>query len=90
MRFEIDCGRATRMVFLATLIAFSTSARRSGRPGERDGRRSRGEAGGGAKVWAAKLGFMEPLESLEATADGSGAFAIEAGPGRLGGLRRPG
>ncbi|WP_406697279.1 carboxypeptidase regulatory-like domain-containing protein [Singulisphaera sp. Ch08] len=35
----------------------------------------------GAKVWAAKLSFMETRETHEATADDKGAFAIEAGPG---------
>ena len=43
-----------------------------------------GKPAAGAKVWVAKLGFMEPLEAREATADGSGAFAIEAGPGNWG------
>ena len=41
-----------------------------------------GKPAAGATVWTAKLGFMEPLESREATADASGTFAIEVGPGR--------
>ena len=40
-----------------------------------------GKPAAAAKVWAAKLGYLEPLEAREAVADGSGAFAIEVSPG---------
>ena len=40
-----------------------------------------GKPAAGAYVWAAKIGFMEPQEVREATADGSGAFVVEAGDG---------
>jgi hypothetical protein len=40
-----------------------------------------GKPAAGAKVWAAKLGFMEPLETHEAMADKMGTFLIEAEPG---------
>ena len=70
-----------RMVWLASLMALSAvglaeAGRVSGTVVDREGKPA-----AGAKVWAAKLGFMETLEAREATADGSGAFAIEAGAG---------
>src|SRR5262249_44391467 len=40
-----------------------------------------GKPAAGAIVWIAKLGYLEPLESRETTADGSGAFDIEVGDG---------
>lgn len=42
-----------------------------------------GKPAAGATVWAGKLGSMEPLDTREATADGSGAFVLEeVGTGR--------
>ena len=81
MFVRIESWRAIRMVGLASLLALSTSGlaeagRVSGTVLDREGKPAPG-----AKVWAAKLGFMEALEAHEATTDGSGAFAIEAGPG---------
>ena len=40
-----------------------------------------GKPASGAKVWAAKIALSEPQETREATADASGAFAVEAGDG---------
>ncbi len=78
---RIDSGRAARLVGLAALVALSVQGRAEagrvrGTVVDRDGKPA-----AGAKAWAGKLGFLEPLESREATADDSGAFAIEAGPG---------
>ena len=40
-----------------------------------------GKPAAGAKVWIAKLGYREPQETREATADASGSFSIAAEPG---------
>jgi hypothetical protein len=84
MRVQIGCVRATGMVCLAILIALSASGRAEagkvrGAVVDREGKPA-----AGAKVWTAKFGYLEPLEAHEATADGSGAFSIEAGPGAWG------
>ena len=49
-----------------------------------------GKPAAGANVWVAKLGYMEPQETHEATADGSGSFSLAVGVRRLGRLRRQG
>ena len=80
---RFNSGRMFRVTCLATLLALSpagwvvagqvrgtVSIDREGKPAV------------GARVWAAKLNFMETLQVREATVDGSGAFAIEVGPGR--------
>jgi Carboxypeptidase regulatory-like domain len=81
MGTRIDAGRAVRLACFAIIMAFlplshAEAGRVSGTVVDREGKPA-----AGAKVWAAKLGFMEPDASVEATSDGSGAFAIEAGNG---------
>ncbi|SIO58624.1 Carboxypeptidase regulatory-like domain-containing protein [Singulisphaera sp. GP187] len=73
--------RAVRMVCLGALFLFLS-------PGGAEAGRVRGtvvdragKPAAGALVWAAKLSFLEARETQEATADGSGAFDIEVGPG---------
>lgn len=84
MGARIGSGRAARLAWLAALVALlpagrSEAGKVSGTVVDREGKPA-----AGAKVWAAKLSFMELLETREATADGSGAFSIEAGPGQWG------
>ena len=74
-------GRMLSLACLAALMAFSSpgwviAGQVVGTIIDREGKPA-----AGAKVWAAKLGFMELLDTREATADGSGAFAIEVGDG---------
>jgi hypothetical protein len=81
---RIGYAWAFRMVCFVILMAVSGSGRAEagkvrGAVVDREGKRA-----AGAKVWIAKLGFLEPLESREATTDGSGGFSIEAGPGTWG------
>src|ERR1700679_2403689 len=81
---RIGYAWAFRMVCFAILMVLSASQRAEagkvrGAVVDREGKPA-----AGAKVWVAKLGFLELLESHEATADGSGGFSIEAGPGRWG------
>ena len=81
---RIGYAWAFRMVCLANLMAFSASGRAEagkvhGTVVDRDDKPA-----AGAKVWIAKIGPLQPLEAHEATADGSGGFSIEAGPGHWG------
>jgi protocatechuate 3,4-dioxygenase beta subunit len=81
---RIGFKRAFPTACFAILIAFSVSSqaeagRLTGTVVDREG-----QAAAGAKVWAAKFGFMEPLDAHEALADASGVFSIEAGPGTWG------
>jgi protocatechuate 3,4-dioxygenase beta subunit len=67
------------MVYFAAFLSipgWSEAARVRGTVVDREGKPA-----AAAKVWAAKLGFLEPLEAREGTADGSGVFAIEVGSG---------
>ena len=81
---RIGLERVVRMVCVAVLIALSASDRAEagkvrGAVVDREGKPA-----GGAKVWAAKLGYLEPLEMHEVMADATGAFSIEVGPGAWG------
>src|SRR5947209_3309504 len=81
MGARIDSGRAIRVVWFVSLLVLSSfegaeAGRVRGTVVDREGKPA-----AGAKVWAAKLGYLEPLESREATADGSGAYGIEVGNG---------
>ena len=67
---RIGYAWAFRMVCFVILMAVSGSGRAEagkvrGAVVDREGKRA-----AGAKVWIAKLGFLEPLESREATTDG--------------------
>jgi protocatechuate 3,4-dioxygenase beta subunit len=78
------CVWATRMVSLAILVGLLIPARAEagkvhGTVVDRDGKPA-----AGAKVWIAKIGYLEPLEAHQSTADRSGAFSIEADPGTWG------
>ena len=73
-------SRVVRMVCLGALFLLPPGRVEAGRVRGTVVDRE-GKPAAGATVWTAKLGFMEPLESREATADASGTFAIEAGPG---------
>ena len=81
---RIGCVWAIRMICLAILSGLLASqcaeaGKVRGTVVDREGKPA-----AGAKVWIAKVGFLEPLEAHEVTADGRGAFSIEAGPGRWG------
>lgn len=81
MRTRFNSGRTFRVACLATLLALSpagwvVAGQVRGTVIDREGKPAVG-----ARVWAAKLSFMETLQVQEATVDGSGAFAIEVGPG---------
>ncbi|WP_435021791.1 carboxypeptidase regulatory-like domain-containing protein [Tundrisphaera sp. TA3] len=69
------------MACLITLIALSTGRAEAGRVAGTVVDRE-GKPAGEARVWVAKMDLSGPLEVREATADGAGAFGIEAGPGR--------
>ncbi len=74
-------GRMLSIACLATLMAFSApgsviAGQVRGTVIDREGKPA-----AGAKVRAAKLGFMERLDAREGVADDSGAFAIEVGDG---------
>lgn len=73
-------ARSGRMVCLAALVLSSAGSADAGRVRGTVVDRE-GKPASGAKVWAGKLGFMETLDVREATADGSGAFVLEAGDG---------
>jgi Carboxypeptidase regulatory-like domain len=75
------CLRAIQTVCLAILMALWASGRAEAGKVRGTVVDREGTLAAGAKVWIAKLGFLEPLEAHEATADGSGEFSIEAGPG---------
>lgn len=77
-------GTVVRMVCLATLLEFSALGRAEAGTVRGTVVDREGKPAAGAKVWAAKFGYLEPLEAHEATADDSGAFSIEAGPGDWG------
>jgi hypothetical protein len=67
------CVWATRMVSLAILVGLLIPARAEagkvhGTVVDRDGKPA-----AGAKVWIAKIGYLEPLEAHQSTADRSGA-----------------
>lgn len=81
---RIGCVRAIQTVCLAIQMALATSG--SAEAGKVRGAvvDREGNSAAGAKVWIAKIGFLEPLEAHEATADSSGAFSIEAVPGTWG------
>ena len=81
---RIGCVRAIRMVCLAILMAISASGRAEAGKVRGTVVDREGKPAAGAKVWIAKIGYLEPLEAHEATADGSGAFSIAAGPGTWG------
>ena len=72
--------RSGRMICLAALILSCPIQAEAGRVRGTVVDRE-GKPAAGAKVWAGKLGFMEPLDMREATADGAGAFVLEAGDG---------
>jgi uncharacterized GH25 family protein len=82
---RIGYAWALRMVCFVNLMALSASGRAEtgkvrGVVVDREGKPA-----AGARVWVAKLGVLEePLEAHEATADDSGAFSIEVGPGPWG------
>lgn len=82
MGTPVGGGRAVRTACLFAVVAVANSA------GAEAGRvrgtvvDRQGKPAAGAKVWTAKLSFLEPLESQEAVADDSGAFTVEVGPGQ--------
>lgn len=79
MQAHSKSGRAVLIVFLASLSAHaerSEAGQVRGKVIDREGKPA-----AGAKVWAAKLGYLEPLEVHESKADDSGVFAIDAEAG---------
>jgi hypothetical protein len=81
---RIGFVRATRIVCLAFLMALvltrsAGAAKVRGTVVDREGKPA-----ATAKVWIAKLGYLEPPEVREGTADAAGAFSIEASPGSWG------
>ncbi len=77
-RFAVRCA-CIAVLAVFTLTDQAGSATLRGTVVDREGKPA-----AGAKVWAAKIGFMEPLERHEATADSAGAFSIETGSGTCG------
>ena len=81
MMNRISTGRAAWPACLMILVALTfpgqaEAGRITGTVVDRDGKPA-----GGARVWAARVSSGEPLDVREGTADGAGAFAIEAGAG---------
>ena len=76
---ESVLGPAFRLVCFAAFLAipgWAEAARLRGTVVDREGKPA-----AAAKVWAAKLGYLEPLEAHDGVADGSGQFSIGVGPG---------
>ena len=87
---RIGCLRAIRLVCVVIVMALWVSERAEAGKVRGTVVDREGKSAAGAKVWIAKIGYLEPLEAHEATAEAQRGILDRCGPRQMGRLRRQG